>query len=54
MERERNPGKPIKNGLLAIFDDGFSGENPRVSMQRFDAASMPLSVCNEKWQDVLL
>ena len=48
----RNPGKPLKNGLLAIFYDGFSGENPRAVMQRFDAPSLALFVL-KKWQDVL-
>ena len=38
----RNPGKPLKNGLLAILEDGFSGENPRVFMQTIDAPSMAL------------
>ncbi|HBB14886.1 MAG TPA: hypothetical protein DCZ76_11540 [Treponema sp.] len=40
----RNPGKPFKNGLLAIFKDGFSCENPRVFTQRIDAPSMALCV----------
>lgn len=48
----RNPGKPIKNGLLAIFYDGFSGENPRAVMQRFDAPSMALFVL-KKWEEFL-
>ena len=48
----RNPGKPLKNGLLAIFKDGFSGENPRMFLQTFDAPSLALDVL-EKWQDVL-
>ena len=26
----RNPGKPLQNGLLAIFKDGFSNEKPQA------------------------
>jgi len=40
----RNPGKPLKNGLLAIFEPGFSCKNPRTSAQTFDAPSMALLV----------
>ena len=54
MERKRNPGKRLKNGLLAIFVPGFSCENPRAYTQTFDAPSMALLVeQNKKWQDVL-
>lgn len=52
MERAgdpRNPGKPLENGLLAIFKDGFSVENPQVFMQTFDAPSLALYVLLE-WQ----
>lgn len=48
MERKRNPGKHLKNGFLAIFEVGFSFENPRTFTLRIDAPSMALCVL-QKW-----
>ena len=50
----RNPGKRKKNGLLAIFFAGFSGENPRAFMQTIDAPSMALFGCEKKIARCLL
>ena len=45
-------GKPLENGLLAIFEDGFSGDNPRAVMQRLDAPRWKLR-CVNPWRYML-
>jgi len=45
----RNGGK--KMASLPFFTYGFSGENPRLFLQTFDAPSMALLVLvGKKWQ----
>ena len=44
MERKRNPGKPVKNGLLAIFYYRIFCKNAHVLLQTHDAPSLALLV----------
>ncbi|MBQ1593797.1 MAG: hypothetical protein II077_17300, partial [Treponema sp.] len=51
----RNPGKPVKNGLLAIFYYRVFCKNTPDILLRYDAPSMALLVTSsKKWQDVEL
>jgi len=51
MERKRNPGKRLKNGLLAIFFASVGGgDGPSTGSGT--GIPLALSVCGKKWQGV--